>query len=216
MTDKEKFRAEIERRKNLADKQEDNGYFTARSDAYAELLTFIDSMQEEPKKCMYSKDNYTDEDRKVLCNGCEEECEFNKKKVSVSKDWSAEFDKILEPYKNSHNYNKLCLILRWWKSNYERWWQWKLNKKEEPVSEDMEEAAKTYAKKESHGYEPCNIVKTFKVGANWQKQQMMRGATDGQLENGEDYLRIKCLSMGCQPQDDGKLVKLIIIKEGKQ
>ena len=48
MTDKEKIRAEIERRKNLADKQEDNGYFTARSDAYAELLTFIDSMQEEP------------------------------------------------------------------------------------------------------------------------------------------------------------------------
>ena len=86
----------------------------------------------------------------------------------------------------------------------------------EKIRAELEEAAKTYAKKESYGYEPCNIVETFKAGANWQKQQMMAKAVDGQLENGEDYLRIKCLSTGCQPQDDGKLVKLIIIKEGKQ
>ena len=43
------------------------------------ILSAIDSLQEEPKECMYSKDNYTDEDRKVLCEGCEEKCEFNKK-----------------------------------------------------------------------------------------------------------------------------------------
>lgn len=48
MTDKEKIRAELERRKSLADKQKNNGYFFARSDAYAELLNFIDSMHEEP------------------------------------------------------------------------------------------------------------------------------------------------------------------------
>ena len=47
MTDKEKIRAELERRKSLADKQKNNGYFFARSDAYAELLNFIDSMPEE-------------------------------------------------------------------------------------------------------------------------------------------------------------------------
>ena len=28
------------------------------------------------KECMYSKDNYTDEDRKVLCEDCEEDCKL--------------------------------------------------------------------------------------------------------------------------------------------
>ena len=41
---------------------------------------------EEPKKCLYSKDNYTEEDRKVLCDGCED-CEYSKKEELVSKVW---------------------------------------------------------------------------------------------------------------------------------
>ena len=41
----EKIKAEIERRKLLADKQKDNTYFFARSDAYAELLNFIDTLE---------------------------------------------------------------------------------------------------------------------------------------------------------------------------
>ena len=53
-------------------------------------LPYIDSMQEEPKKCMYARDNYTDEDRKVLCDGCQEECKF--KPV----EWSEEDDSILK------------------------------------------------------------------------------------------------------------------------
>lgn len=32
------------------------------------------------KYCMYSKDSYTDEERKSLCDGCEEDCEYNQKK----------------------------------------------------------------------------------------------------------------------------------------
>lgn len=44
----EQIKAEIERRKSLSDRQKNNGYFFARSDAYAELLNFIDSMPEEP------------------------------------------------------------------------------------------------------------------------------------------------------------------------
>ena len=43
-----KIKAEIEKRKSLADKQKNNIYFSARSDAYAELLKFIDSLEEEP------------------------------------------------------------------------------------------------------------------------------------------------------------------------
>lgn len=32
--------------------------------------------KKDPRYCIYSKDDYTDEDRKTLCDGCEEECEF--------------------------------------------------------------------------------------------------------------------------------------------
>lgn len=49
----EKIKAEIERRKSLADKQKNNTYFFARSDAYKELLNFIDSLEEEPD-CVYN------------------------------------------------------------------------------------------------------------------------------------------------------------------
>lgn len=49
----EKIKAEIKRRKSLADKQKNNAYFFARSDAYAELLNFIDSLEEEPD-CTYN------------------------------------------------------------------------------------------------------------------------------------------------------------------
>ena len=47
---------------------------------------------------MYSKDNYTDEDRKVLCDGCEEECEFNKKEEPVSEDLEQAIDTYLSTY----------------------------------------------------------------------------------------------------------------------
>jgi hypothetical protein len=45
------------------------------------ILPYIDSMQEEPKKCMYSLDDFNDEDRKVTCDGCEEDCKYNKKET---------------------------------------------------------------------------------------------------------------------------------------
>lgn len=37
-------------------------------------------------KCMYSNDNYTDEERKVLCDGCDEDCKLKQKPV----EWSDE------------------------------------------------------------------------------------------------------------------------------
>lgn len=43
-----------------------------------------------PIKCMYTEYNYTDEDRKVLCDGCEEECEYSKKEEPVSEDLEEE------------------------------------------------------------------------------------------------------------------------------
>lgn len=44
----EKIKSEIKRRKSLVDEEKDNLYYFARSDAYAELLNFIDSLEEEP------------------------------------------------------------------------------------------------------------------------------------------------------------------------
>lgn len=49
----EKIKTEIERRKSLADKQINDYYYFARSDAYAELLNFIDSLEEE-SDCIYN------------------------------------------------------------------------------------------------------------------------------------------------------------------
>lgn len=45
----------------MADKQKNNTYFFARSDAYAELLKFIDSLEEEPD-CIY---NHTPNNPKI-------------------------------------------------------------------------------------------------------------------------------------------------------
>lgn len=86
MTDKEKLtkvRAEVERLHNEYRNKKGALYFRK---ALRTVLFIIDSMQEEPKECMYSKDNYTDEDRKVLCDGCEEECEYAQNGKPVSED----------------------------------------------------------------------------------------------------------------------------------
>ena len=82
---------------------------------------------------------------------------------------------------------------------------------EEPVSEKLEKAA-VEAFKQIVDSDKNSFLEIFKDGANWQKQQIMKDAITGQLENGEDYLRIKCLYTSCRPQDDGMLVKFIIIK----
>lgn len=50
----ERIKDEIKRRKSLEDKEKDNIYYFARSDAYAELLSFIDSLEEEPD-CIYNQ-----------------------------------------------------------------------------------------------------------------------------------------------------------------
>ena len=52
-----------------------------------EPIKWVKEVQEEPiseKKCMFTNDNYTDEDRKVLCEDCKEKCEYNKKEEPVS------------------------------------------------------------------------------------------------------------------------------------
>ena len=88
LIDKDAVVTEIERRIKVIPRGETDKRLKAvyGNEAFVlnDLLSFIDSIQEEPKECMYSKDNYTDEDRKVLCDDCEEECEFNKKEESIN------------------------------------------------------------------------------------------------------------------------------------
>ena len=88
-------------------------------------------------------------------------------------------------------------------------------KLQEPVSEDLEQAAEEYVTKEGYlaGLHYNSMVRSFKAGAQWQREQMMKDATLCQIENGEDYMRLKCLSMGCSEKDNGSKVKVIIIKE---
>ncbi len=47
--------------------------------------------EQKPKKCIYSKDNYTDEERLVLCDGCDEICKLKQKPA-----WSEEDDAKLK------------------------------------------------------------------------------------------------------------------------
>lgn len=123
------------------------------------------------KECMYSKDNYTDEDRKVLCDGCEEKCKFNKK--------------------------------------------------EEPVSDDLEEAVNAYI-----GYAPevdessstYGKRQAFKAGAQWKEQQLVANAVDGfviediEEGNGDFLLSAEYLSKDIGLKDRQK-VKVIVIRE---
>lgn len=77
----------------------------------SEIEELIKSLQEEPvseKKCMFTKNSYTDEDRKVLCENCKEKCAYNIagvistnaqfKKEPVSKDLKQAIDTYLATY----------------------------------------------------------------------------------------------------------------------
>lgn len=95
----------------------------------------------------------------------------------------------------------------------------------EPVSEDLKSAAEEYAytnwededyhEGASKGlpFDPIgHTEKTFQAGANWQKEQMMAKAVDGEV----GYWNIRGLSVNMElPRkfEEGDKVKLIIIKE---
>lgn len=130
----------------------------------------IHECKKEPvseKKCMFTKDSFTNEDRKVLCDGCEEECKYAQK--------------------------------------------------EEPVSEELEEAAEKYA------YELCPSIgvanteaeQSFKAGAKWQKEQLMAKAVEGgcfSYKNG--FVHISCdVDEHLTDIKFGDKVKVIVIKE---
>ena len=130
----------------------------------------IKALQKEPKECMYSKDNYTDEDRKVLCDGCEEGCKFNKK--------------------------------------------------EEPVSEDLNTVAKEFANNitEKIGYR-LQLRRAVCFGAKWKEQQLMAKAVDAIVHiDAGGYPFIPQIELYDYEKDiplakEGDKYKVILIKE---
>lgn len=170
-----------------------------KEEAYDEVLAILDSMQEEPKVCMYSKDNYTDEDRKPFVMVVKRNVDLIRKK--------------------SHINNGLdlgCGVI--WKD-------------EEPVSEDLEEAARRYAALQagmkdamtSEYYEEYpysqNDIKAFKAGANWKEQKLIAKAVDIEVKvDAGDYPYIPQIELYDYVEDipltrEGDKYKVILIKE---
>lgn len=89
--------------------------------------------------------------------------------------------------------------------------------KEEPVREDLEEAASFYANTHTEWFDHegnPHVAPAFKAGANWQKKCLMKDAVDGEI----GYWNIRGLSVNMdlpRTLEEGDKVKLIIIKEDK-
>jgi hypothetical protein len=136
-----------------------NAYFEFKnsSDASADLDW---ELVEEPKKCMYTKDDFTEEDRKILCEDCEEKCEYAKKEEPVSNNYSALlpciYNRALE---ERVKYCKYCSAAC-------------EGRVKEPVSEELEEAA-VEAFKQIVDENRNSFLEIFKAGAQWMHKKMI-------------------------------------------
>lgn len=185
MTDKvQKIREEVERLR-----VEVMGIRTDFADGQKSVLTklfaYIDSLQEEPvseKKCMYSKDNYTDEDRMVLCEGCEAECKYSKQSADEA---MAEIEEKAKAFTKAHKGESADEILSEMRG-------------EEPVSDDLEKVVEeivdpivlnAYGVKEianrlrrtmiDSASEELEEVAEEYAYTNWQSDDYHDGAADG-------------------------------------
>jgi hypothetical protein len=113
---------------------------------------------------MYTNDNYTDEDRQILCDGCEEDCEYNKKGTVNDKlggiNNALVQDRLITSKPIGVSADAIQLV--------------NIPDKKEPVSEDLEEAADNALNNVLNTHEIVNVrscLEMFKFGAKWQKQQ---------------------------------------------
>ena len=185
------IKAEVERLQNELIQEKEKGFGSDTDDAcileLQNVLTYIDSLQEEPvseKKCMFTKDSYTDVDMKVLCEGCEEECEYVKKE-GASIVISLNGQRHRQVWHNGSFSKKECKEEC---SLYDRCQRCCINLCmiffhdphchfiEEPVSEELEEAAWIYYDK-NKPLMPQELalhrefVSFFKAGAKWKEEQ---------------------------------------------
>ena len=83
---------------------------------------------------------------------------------------------------------------------------------EEPVSNDLEEAA-VEAFKHIVDSDKNNFLEIFKAGAEWQKEKMMEDAVDGEIYFNLDYLQYHINTEPLTHFHHGDKVKLVIIKK---
>ena len=150
-----------------------------KEEAYDEVLTLLDSMQEEPKKCMYAQPNYTNVDRLVLCARCKEECRYAQKEA----DWIQELHRKLDSLS---------------KEDFEKVWA-KYAQKEEPVSEDLNTELDKYIKEHftidkeqldrfgleekdyMYSMDKSDILILIRHFAKWQKANLWKPADNDDL-----------------------------------
>ena len=108
------------------------------------------------KKCMFTGDNYTDEDRKVLCEGCEAERKYSKQSVDEA---MAEIEEKAKAFTKAHKGESADEILSEMRG-------------EEPISEDFKLFEKEYLEKEKDEI-LCVYDRHAGLvdGAKWQKEQ---------------------------------------------
>ena len=86
---------------------------------------------------------------------------------------------------------------------------------EEPVSNDLEEAAHSYVDTTIEWFDsegnPC-CYPAFIAGAQWQKEKMMEDAVDGEIYFSMDMLQYRIITEPLGNFHHGDKVKLIIIK----
>lgn len=124
----------------------------------------IKAMQEEPvseKKCLLTKDNYTDEDRKVFCEDCDEDCEYAKKEKPVSEELEQAaveaFKEIVDDGRNSF-FEIFKAGAKWQKE------------KDESITEDLGE----YINELSKQFPEVSFAKLSRIAvrvAKWKEQK---------------------------------------------
>lgn len=166
-----KIRAEIERRYNYHRDHADDWagtshFWSANEDK--EILSFIDSLQEEPKT------DWLQELQERLNSLSEEDFKKVWAKYKLREEGSVDYDRL-----------NFMLDESLAKETKESW-----NKKlgEEPVSEDLENAALEYAthydknwSEVKDGYISENEVNAFKAGAKWQKERIMANSINATI-----------------------------------
>ena len=174
MTDKEKIREEVEKLKSQLLRGACSSQVAmetrCKEEAYNEVLAILNTMQEEPvseKKCMFTKDSYTDEDRKVLCDDCKEKCEYNKKEEPVSEDLEEAIDTYLKSYWGGEKEKQEWPFLKKMAIYFA---EWQKQKDSIPVSGELEEASLEYFKQALKDGDKTKLD-AFKAGAKWQKEK---------------------------------------------
>lgn len=237
MTEKEQILAEIiKMKKLLEDKVEEKDFIAGEVFMLNYLHSFINSMKEEP----LSEDEIEKQFKvgDVVVYVSRHPAYSGLYILGNPNDLSIGYTNANEPYGIAL---RNCTIaseddrnqfMRELNSNGYKWNNGTLRiEKVEPVSEDLDKAANEWDRKAS--FQPIHMVMdgnrpigtkqhitthadSFKAGAEWMKQQMMKNAVDGEVTYGKS-LAIPLLGYRLDKEglDFGDKVKLIIIKKDK-